>query len=246
MYLDGVSVDSTTEGRLSHIAGADLNDLGGVLVDSGTTLVYLPEAAADRVAAAVRSVAGADVVTEDFFQMGDCVSAEDLEAFPTVTLELSGYDLELTPTQYLLDFGGCYYWGVASSDVGIIGNIALKDRTVVFDREANRVGFADADCGAVADDAGVAADADDAGASADDAGAAGAAGDAGAAASPDAGAVSEEAYAATALAAVGPGGRFAIGGVAALAAGAAAVAGVAVARKRRRGYEWVPSGETVV
>jgi hypothetical protein len=34
-----------------------------------------------------------------------------------------------------------------SSDVGIIGNIALQNKMIVFDRDNNKVGFAKTDCG---------------------------------------------------------------------------------------------------
>ena len=34
-----------------------------------------------------------------------------------------------------------YIWGVAASNLGIIGDVALQGRIVVFDREKNEVGF---------------------------------------------------------------------------------------------------------
>ena len=145
VYLEGVAVDGTS---VSGVSASSLNELGGVLVDSGTTLVYLPSAATSKIEADVQTAAGSDVASNKFFEMESCVSAGDLASFPSVTLELKGYDLTLQPTEYTLKYEDCYYWGIMSSDVGIIGNIALQNRMVVFDRDANKVGFAKTDCGA--------------------------------------------------------------------------------------------------
>ena len=79
--------------------------------------------------------------------MESCVSADDLDDFPDVTLKLDGYDLELKPTEYTLKYDDCYDWGIMSSDVGIIGNIALQNKMIVFNRDTNKVGFAKTECG---------------------------------------------------------------------------------------------------
>jgi len=138
--LLGVKVDGEA---ITGLSTSSLNEVGGVLVDSGTTLLYLPSSAASAIETKV--AAASTSATNRFFNMESCVS--DLSDFPTLTLELDGYDLEVKPTEYTLLYDGCYYWGVESSDVGIIGNIALQNRLVVFDREDNRIGFARTDCG---------------------------------------------------------------------------------------------------
>jgi len=147
VYLESVAVDGTT---ITGVTAEDYNWLGGVLVDSGTTLVYLPSAAASavetKVSAAVEA-AGGKSLSNGFFEMMSSVTAEELENFPSVEIRLSGYTLELTPKDYMLHYEQEYYWGIESSSVGIIGNIALQNKMVVFDRENNRLGFADANCG---------------------------------------------------------------------------------------------------
>ncbi|EGB10047.1 aspartic-type endopeptidase [Aureococcus anophagefferens] len=144
VYLEGVAVDGVD---VSGVSASSLNELGGVLVDSGTTLVYLPSTMTSKIEADVQSAAGSSVASNRFFEMESCVSADDLDSFPTITLELSGYDLKLEPTEYTLKYDDCYYWGIMSSDVGIIGNIALQNKMIVFDRDNNKVGFAKTDCG---------------------------------------------------------------------------------------------------
>merc|ERR1740138_273471 len=79
--------------------------------------------------------------------MESSVTLEELANFPSVEIRLSGYTLELTPKDYMLHYEQEYYWGIESSSVGIIGNIALQNKMVVFDRENDRLGFADANCG---------------------------------------------------------------------------------------------------
>ena len=147
-YLESVRVDGVA---IEGVSAASLNSLGGVLVDSGTTLLYLPSAITSsvetKVAAAVLANGGADL-SQLFFSWMACVSTDALADFPTVTLALSGYDLELTPRDYLLHYGDCYYWGIAASSIGIIGNIALQNKMVIFDRAENEIGRADANCGA--------------------------------------------------------------------------------------------------
>ena len=146
VYLESVGVDGET---ISGVSENELNWLGGVLVDSGTTLLYLPSAAASAIETKVKSVASANGVSLSgkFFEWMAAVSADDLQYFPTVSLNLKGYTLELTPRDYLLHYDTGYYWGISSSSVGIIGNIALQNKMVVFDREQNKVGFGDAKCG---------------------------------------------------------------------------------------------------
>ncbi|KAJ8601561.1 hypothetical protein CTAYLR_005204 [Chrysophaeum taylorii] len=136
--LASVSVDGVDLG----VPAVALNMIGGVLVDSGTTLIYLPEIATMRIEGLV--AASNPSLSWPFFNMQTCVSS--LDSFPDVTLYLNGYALTLAPTEYTLLYGGCYYWGISASDVGIIGNIALQDKIVVFDRDDNKIGFGSANC----------------------------------------------------------------------------------------------------
>lgn len=130
--LESVLVDGTP------VSVESANAIGGVLVDSGTTLLYFPETTTKDLAKLI------PVEEESFFTMESCL--ESLDGLPQITLGLRGYDLVLQPSQYTLHYDGCYYYGIGSSDVTIIGNIALQNRMVVFDRDDNTVGFADVQC----------------------------------------------------------------------------------------------------
>lgn len=145
VYLESVYVD----GSALAVEAAQLNAIGGVLVDSGTTLIYLPEAATTAIETAVSDAATTELSTT-FFDMDDCI--DNLAGLPDIALGLDGYSIVLDPSEYTLFYGGCYYWGIGSSDVGIIGNIALQNKMVVFDRDSNQVGFANVDCGEASTD----------------------------------------------------------------------------------------------
>merc|ERR1711964_437035 len=85
-------------------------------------------------------------LSQSFYSWMSCLEEAEIGSFPTITLNLDGGDLVLTPYQYLLDYEGFYYWGLDESSVPIIGNVALQDYFVVFDMESDRVGFATGVC----------------------------------------------------------------------------------------------------
>jgi len=140
--VESVSVDSTVVSTDS----SELNEIGGVLVDSGTTLIYLPSSVTSAIETQVQEAVS--TLETSFFQWSSCVEESELSSFPDITLALDGYDLTLSPYQYLLWYSDCYYWGISSSSIPIIGNVALQGKLVVFDKEANQIGFADGDCSA--------------------------------------------------------------------------------------------------
>jgi hypothetical protein len=137
--VDSINIDSNS---VSDVSG--MNTIGGTLVDSGTTLLYLSTAVYDDLTTAVS--ARSSSVDESFYQWDSCLSADEITELPSLTITSGDYSLFLLPEDYLLYYDDCYYWGVSSSSITIIGNIALQDLMVVFDKEANQIGFADAVC----------------------------------------------------------------------------------------------------
>ena len=138
--VESVAVDGTTVSTDS----SDLNEIGGVLVDSGTTLIYLPSEVTSAIETKVETAVPS--LESSFFQWSSCVEESELENFPNITLGLTDYNLNLSPYQYLLWYSDCYYWGISSSSIPIIGNVALQGKLVVFDKETNQIGFAEGDC----------------------------------------------------------------------------------------------------
>merc|ERR1712146_197434 len=76
------------------------NEIGGVLVDSGTTLIYLPSTVSQAIETEIdKSVP--DLKTT-FFEWSTCVTESELDSFPDLTIALNDYNLKLKPKQYLL------------------------------------------------------------------------------------------------------------------------------------------------
>lgn len=146
IYTSSVTVGTTS------VDVADINKYGGLVVDTGTTLHYLPTATVDAIETAVK--AAVSTVSTSFFSWESSVSEDDLTDFPTVTYEFSEssdegadtFSVELTPKHYLLKYDSAYYWGFESSSLGIFGNIGMKDKVMVFDIENTRIGIADGVC----------------------------------------------------------------------------------------------------
>jgi hypothetical protein len=156
IYTSAVTVGTTS------VTVEDVNEYGGLVVDTGTTLHYLPTATVKAIETAVTAaVDDATVTSKSFYNWESCVSASDLSSFPDVTYtfaesdddDATTFDVTLSPYHYMLDYDDCYYWGFEESTLGIFGNIGMKDRVVIFDVTNNQIAFATGTC---ADDDGAA------------------------------------------------------------------------------------------
>lgn len=154
--LSSLSVDGTK----LDLSETDLSgDYGGAAVDSGTTLLYLPPSTVDALETAVYEILAAKDgwSMEDasmFFAMESYLTEEsDLADFPTLVLDIGGYERTLSPEHYVFKYDDIYIWGVGESTFPIVGDVALNELVVVFDQANNKVGFADASCPSDDDDA---------------------------------------------------------------------------------------------
>ncbi|GAQ87193.1 Aspartyl protease [Klebsormidium nitens] len=156
---------------VSGAAGA-LTGEGGVrwVVDSGTTLSYVPSSVFSAVFSAVKSASGCPNTFVnlqnsglDFIDLSTCnppfsanpSSAEIYARFPTLTLNLQGGPLTSRPKAYALfgRYGPQGQWcvnpglaDVKSSNVRVIGDSFMSDNLIVYDNDNNRLGFAPVDC----------------------------------------------------------------------------------------------------
>ena len=128
--------------------GAEINAYGGVIVDSGTTLLYLPSKIVTQMKE--KLMAASSLMTTEFFDWDTSLSTAEAEAadLPDLTITLEGssanYTMTLDWMKYTYNYGGSLYWGVSTSSLGIIGNIAQMEKSIVFDLDSNMLGFADA------------------------------------------------------------------------------------------------------
>jgi len=156
IYTSGVSVSSTA------VTVTDINKYGGLVVDTGTTLHYLPTATVDAIETAVKThyeASASSSLSTDFFEWSSCVESSTLTSFPTVTYtfatsdsdDATTFDVTLEPKHYLLEYDDCYYWGFEASTLGIFGNIGMLGRVMVFDITNTRIGIADGVCSSTDD-----------------------------------------------------------------------------------------------
>ncbi|KAI5067578.1 hypothetical protein GOP47_0018106 [Adiantum capillus-veneris] len=134
---------------------------GGTIVDSGTTLTYLSDAAYEPLLKAIFDAM--PVGTSRFRWQGMiCVPYTESvdEVFPTVTFTFdgdgAGSDMIIRPLEYLIQVEGqpgqgwCIGFqttGSSALNLNILGDLVLKDRLVVYDLEQQRIGWVDYDCG---------------------------------------------------------------------------------------------------
>lgn len=146
VYASSITVGTTS------VTVEDINKYGGLVVDTGTTLHYLPTATVTAIETEIKSSVSS--VDTDFFEWSSCIDSDTLSDFPTITYTFAASsdsgatttDIHLEPFQYLLSYDDCYYWGFEASSLGIFGNIGMVHRVMYFDITNNQVGIADAVC----------------------------------------------------------------------------------------------------
>ncbi|KAH0723945.1 hypothetical protein KY289_006989 [Solanum tuberosum] len=148
-------------GKLLHIDPAIFatSEDRGTIFDSGTTLIHLVAEAYDSVISAI-AIAISSSVESIMSGMTPCylISSSSpnnvTEIFPQVTLNFAGgVSMELRPADYLSfmsSFKNTSTWCVLlikkSPSMTILGDIALRDKSIVYDLAHQRIGWADQDC----------------------------------------------------------------------------------------------------
>lgn len=144
-----------------------LPEYSRAIVDSGTTLIVFSTSTFNTFKNYLLKnfcdVPGlcAEEGDESWFQAAHCTRLrdEDRNKLPTLTFKLNGFDVEMGPSDYLINYvsKGPEFWcvGIMSLDSMsggvdvILGNTVMKKYVTVYDRENSRVGFVESDtnCG---------------------------------------------------------------------------------------------------
>lgn len=136
------------------------------IVDSGTTLVVFSHATFDAFKHHLQSkychVPGLCAPgKQSWFRPAHCtkIADKDRAKLPTIRFAAKGFVITLTPDDYLINYAskGPEYWcvGIMALDAMsggvdvILGNTVMKKYVTVYDRENERIGFAESDtkCG---------------------------------------------------------------------------------------------------
>jgi len=153
-----VSLDSISiAGKTLSVSQKVLNGKFGALVDSGTTLIVLPQTVFDAVEAAMKAVCSTyklpgvcGVSQKDSIFAGNCfdMTQDDKDHFPDFGVKVTGISQVQTigSIKYLVHQGNQLCLGIVPSgqeSVTILGDTFMRGFYFVFDQASNSVGFAD-------------------------------------------------------------------------------------------------------
>ncbi|KAH9617018.1 hypothetical protein KSS87_009210 [Heliosperma pusillum] len=128
----------------------------GTIIDSGTTLTYLAEAAYDPFVNAI-SAAVSQSVRPLLSRGNTCylITSSVNDVFPQVSLNFAGgASMVLRPQDYLLEqsfIAGNAVWcmgiqKIEGQAISILGDLVLKDKAVVYDLANQQIGWVNYDC----------------------------------------------------------------------------------------------------
>ncbi|CAA7407904.1 unnamed protein product [Spirodela intermedia] len=148
IHLIGISVGGT---RLPVTATVFTD--AGTIIDSGTVITRLPQAAYAALRSAFRSAMLRYTRIQVSTLLDTCYdfSNAGTVTYPVIKLHYTGVDVTLGSagvffflgnSRYCLAFAG----NTASGQVGIIGNVQQKTFEVIYDIGARRIGFAAGAC----------------------------------------------------------------------------------------------------
>ncbi|CAI0452714.1 unnamed protein product [Linum tenue] len=152
--LQSISVGGQTLSIDPSVFGT--SDNKGTIVDSGTTLAYLADAAYDPFISAINSDVSQTVrpvVSKG--QQCYLITTSVNDLFPQVSLHFSGgASMLLNPQDYLVQqnsVNGASVWCIGfqkmqGQSITILGDLILKDKIFVYDLANQRIGWANYDC----------------------------------------------------------------------------------------------------
>ncbi|CAA2993780.1 aspartic ase CDR1-like [Olea europaea subsp. europaea] len=158
LNLEGVSVGTTKivyktqkSSDFTSDVNASSNDQGNIIIDSGTTLTFLPRKIYDQLESAlVKAIKGKRANPQGPFNLCYRVAGGNFDA-PTIVAHFTGADVELPPTSTFLEVeeGTVCLTLVPSDDLAIYGNLSQMNYLVGYDLVNNKVSFKPTDCSKV-------------------------------------------------------------------------------------------------
>jgi hypothetical protein len=152
LKMTGISVGGTLLSIPTNAFQLDSLGNGGVIIDSGTSVTRLQNAAYAALRDALREGTADLTATAGFSLFDTCFDLSGLASVdvPTVTLHFQGgTDLHLPASNYLIpvDNSNTYCLAFAgTTGPSIIGNIQQQGYRVIYDNTHNQVGFVPSQC----------------------------------------------------------------------------------------------------
>lgn len=157
LTLEGISVGS----KRTEIASSSKSQFegsveeGNIIIDSGTTLTFVPQEIYEGVAAALEEAIGGEKATDPQGTFGLCYrvsSGQGIDS-PPVTVHFTGADLVVEAVSLFVEVeeGLSCLTLVASQDLAIYGNLFQMNYHIGYDLVKGEVSFQKADCAAEQD-----------------------------------------------------------------------------------------------
>ncbi|KAL6495582.1 Aspartyl protease protein 2 [Orobanche gracilis] len=150
--LEGISVGGHRVQIQESVLELQANGSGGVLIDSGTAVTRLAKPVYKATRNAFRNASSnLKLLSKGISLFDTCfdLSGMTTVSVPTVKLHFTNLDVSLPANNYLIpvdDAGTFCFAFAAAEDFSIIGNIQQQGFRVVYDLEAELVGFAPDSC----------------------------------------------------------------------------------------------------
>ncbi|XP_047329785.1 aspartic proteinase CDR1-like [Impatiens glandulifera] len=142
---DGPKLDLVTDGDFAEV------EKGNIVIDSGTTLTYIPETLHSKLIASVKSAVKKTSVSDPSGLLDLCYEVKPNEEMklPIITVHFTGADLKLSPVNtFVMTSEGvlCLAFRPAGT-VALYGNIAQMNFMVGYDLKKKTVSFKPTKCG---------------------------------------------------------------------------------------------------
>ncbi|KAL6657919.1 hypothetical protein ACP70R_005699 [Stipagrostis hirtigluma subsp. patula] len=154
LNLTGISLGATALSIPPNVFSLNADGTGGLIIDSGTTITSLVDAAYQRVRAAVKSLVtlpttdGSDATGLDLcFALPSETSAPP--AMPAMTLHFDGADMVLAADSYMISGSGLWCLAMRSQPDGAmstLGNYQQQNMHILYDVRKETLSFAPAKC----------------------------------------------------------------------------------------------------
>ncbi|XP_044482001.1 aspartic proteinase CDR1-like [Mangifera indica] len=146
LTLEAISVGTK---RISLVDSSSSE--GNIIIDSGTTLTFLPESFNSKLISAVSDAIDAEPVKDPNELLDLCYSATADFQIPTITAHFTGADVKLSPSNTFVRISEelvCFTFKGSSGaqSLSIYGNLAQMNFLIGYDTEEKTVSFKPTDC----------------------------------------------------------------------------------------------------